>query len=191
MLTGWRKAGLRKRAASARADAFRRAPEAGGLLAKNFPDQAWPPLRSMVAGYRPVRDEIDPAPLMETFMLEQTRLCLPCMAEQGQKLVFRVWTPGDALLKRRFGVEEPEDAAPEARPALVLVPLLAFDERGGRLGYGAGFYDRTLHALRAQGPVTAVGLAYEAQKVKKTPMNRHDERLDWIVTEMRAYRGRV
>ncbi|TRO94434.1 5-formyltetrahydrofolate cyclo-ligase [Glycocaulis profundi] len=191
MLTRWRKTRLRKRAAAARAEAFRRAPEAGAMLAKNFPDQAWPPLRSMVAGYRAVRDEIDPAPLMETFMLEQARLCLPCTGGEGQPLVFRSWTPGDDLLKRSFGVEEPGAGAPEARPALVLVPLLAFDEQGRRIGYGEGYYDRTLEALRAHGPVTAVGLAYEAQKVSKVPTGRHDQRLDWIVTEKRAYRGRA
>lgn len=191
MLTGWRKRRLRKRAAAERAEAFRRDPEAGAKLAANFPDQAWPPLRSMVAGYSPVRDEIDPRPLMETFMLEQARLCLPCMEGDAKPLVFRGWKPGEDLFKRAFGVGEPDAAAPEARPSLVLVPLLAFDERGARLGYGAGWYDRTLTALRAQGPVVAVGLAYDAQRIKRVPTGKHDQTLDWVVTEKRAYRGRA
>jgi 5-formyltetrahydrofolate cyclo-ligase len=188
MLTGWRKGRARKAAAAARKAAFEADPKAGVRLAETFPDAIWPPLHSIVAGYFAIRDEIDPRPLMETFHCEQARLALPCVTGPDQPLVFRSFTPGDDLVRGAFGVSEPEPGAPEVKPALVLVPLLAFDDAGRRLGYGAGFYDRTIEALRALGPVTTVGLAYEAQRLKRVPTAGHDAPLDWIVTEAGAYR---
>lgn len=187
MLTRWRKQRARRRASAARAEAHRANPEAGRQLADQFPDQLWPPVHSVVAGYRPVRDEIDPTPLLETFYCEQARLALPCMTSSDQGLVFRTWSPGEPLIKAAFGVEEPEASNPEVRPALVLTPMLAFDSAGRRLGYGAGYYDRTLEALRAQGPVTVVGLAYEAQRLPSVPTDGHDQPLDWVVTEAGAF----
>ncbi len=188
MLTGWRKGRARKAAAAARKAAHGADPNAGARLAETFPDEIWPPLHSIVAGYFAIRDEIDPRPLMETFHCEQARLALPCVTGPDQPLVFRSFTPGDALVRGAFGVSEPEPGAPEVKPALVLVPLLAFDSAGRRLGYGAGFYDRTIEALRALGPVTTVGLAYEAQRLRRVPTAGHDAPLDWIVTETAAYR---
>ncbi|PWE18712.1 5-formyltetrahydrofolate cyclo-ligase [Marinicauda salina] len=188
MFLNWRKTRARATAAKARRIAYEMDPEAGHRLAANFPDEAWPAIHATVAGYRAIHDEIDPEPLMETFFCEQARLCLPCVAGPDQPLVFRAWSPGDPLVRGAFGVEEPAPEAPEARPRLVLLPLLGFDEAGRRIGYGAGFYDRTLEALRRQGPVTAVGIAYEAQKLDRVPAARHDAPVDWIVTEQRAYR---
>jgi 5-formyltetrahydrofolate cyclo-ligase len=188
MLIGWRKARARRIAAAARESAHAADPGAGVRLADAFPDEIWPPLHSIVAGYFAIRDEIDPRPLLETFHCEQARLCLPCVTGPGQPLVFRSWSPGDELVKGAFGVSEPRPSAPEVRPSLVLLPLLAFDRAGRRLGYGAGFYDRTIEALRGLGPVTTVGLAYEAQRLKRVPTAGHDVVLDWIVTEQRAYR---
>ena len=188
MLTGWRKARARQAAAAARKAAHGADPKAGARLADHFPDEIWPPLHSVVAGYFAIRDEIDPRPLMETFHCEQARLALPCVTGPDQPLVFRAWTPGDDLVRGAFGVSEPKPNAPEVRPVLVLVPLLAFDEAGRRLGYGAGFYDRTIEGLRALGPVTTVGLAYEAQKLKRVPTAGHDAGLDWILTEDGARR---
>ncbi len=190
MLLNWRKARLRAAALETRAAASEhgvRALDAGRALVDRFPDALWPKIGAMVAGYRPLRDEIDPSPLMETFLCEQARLCLPCVTGPERGLTFRAWSPGDPLKIASFGVEEPEESAPEARPVLLLVPLLAFDEKGRRLGYGGGYYDRTLEALRAQGPVTAVGLAYEAQRVPRVPADARDQRLDCVVTEAGAY----
>ena len=183
MLTRWRKAQARKRAACARARAHAAEPEAGQRLADHFPDGIWPPLHSVVAGYFAIRDEIDPRPLMETFHCDQVRLALPCVVGLDQPLIFRAWSPGDALERGAFGIHEPRPGAPEVRPSLVLVPLLAFDSCGRRLGYGAGFYDRTLAMLRAQGPVTSVGLAYQAQRLRRVPTSGHDLPLDWVITE--------
>ena len=188
MLIGWRKSRARKAAAAARKRAFEADPHAGARLAERFPDAAWPRLHAVVAGYFAIRDEIDPRPLMETFHCEQARLALPCVTGPDQPLVFRAWSPGDDLVRGAFGVSEPKPAAAEVRPSLVLAPLLAFDAAGRRLGYGAGFYDRTVEALRALGPVTTVGLAYEAQRLKRVPTAGHDAPLDWIVTEAGAYR---
>lgn len=191
MLLKWRKAKARERATLARKAAWQSDPQAGRRLAEHFPDSAWPSVGTVVAGYRPIRDEIDPTPLMETFFCEQAQLCLPCVAGPGQPLIFRAWQPGDDFVRGAFGVEEPTPDSPECKPLLILAPLLAFDEAGRRLGYGAGFYDRTIEALRKHNPVTVVGLAYEAQRLKSVPVDRHDIALDWIVTEKRAYRGAV
>ena len=188
MLTGWRKARARQAAASARKAAHSADPHAGARLAERFPDDIWPPLHTIVAGYFAIRDEIDPRPLMETFHCEQARLALPCVTGPDRPLVFRSWSPGDELVRGAFAVSEPRPSAPEVRPSLVLVPLLAFDAAGRRLGYGAGFYDRTIDALAALGPVTTVGLAYEAQRLRRVPTAGHDAPLDWIVTEAGAYR---
>jgi 5-formyltetrahydrofolate cyclo-ligase len=181
MLIGWRKARARKAA-------FEADPNAGQRLIETFPDDVWPPLHSVVAGYFAIRDEIDPRPLLETFHCEQARLALPCVTGPDQALVFRSYAPGDDLVRGAFGVREPSPGAAELRPSLILLPLLAFDSAGRRLGYGAGFYDRTLAALRAHAPVTTVGLAYEAQRLKRVPTADHDAGLDWIVTEAGAYR---
>lgn len=186
MLTGWRKARARKAAARARAAAHRADPDAGARLVERFPDEIWPTLHSVVAGYSAIRDEIDPRSLLETFHCEQVRLALPCVTGADEPLVFRGFTPGDDLQRGAFGVNEPAATSPQLIPGLVLIPLLAFDESGRRLGYGAGYFDRTLAQLRAQGPILAVGLAFEAQRLRRVPTDAHDAGLDWIVTEARA-----
>jgi len=96
-------------------------------------------------------------------------------------LIFRAWTFGAALIAGERGISQPAAGA-ILRPALLLVPLLAFDAHGRRLGYGGGHYDRTLEALRRDGTVTAIGLAFDAQEVAQIPAGPHDQRLDWILT---------
>ncbi|MFP4519986.1 MAG: 5-formyltetrahydrofolate cyclo-ligase [Oceanicaulis sp.] len=190
MLTAWRKKRARRQAARARAAAHAADPRAGERLADLFPDEIWPPLNAVVAGYRAIRDELDPAPLLETFYCEQVRIGLPCVSGPGRPLVFRSWSPGEPFVTGAFGVEEPDPGQPEVRPSLVLVPLLAFDLAGRRLGYGAGFYDRTLERLRQGGPVTAVGIAFEAQRMNRVPTDSHDHPLDWVLTERQAHKIR-
>lgn len=136
----------------------------------------------MVSGYLPIRDELDPLAAMTGFAARGAGLCLPVVIGKGAPLAFRRWTPGAPTTAGAFGVEVPLDDLP-ATPDLVIAPLLAFDRAGWRLGYGGGFYDRTLAALRAAGPVLAVGLAYAAQEVAATPHDATDARLDMIVTE--------
>ena len=188
MLTGWRKSRARKKAKAARAAAHASLPDAGRRLVDHFPDEIWPAVNAVVAGYRPIHDEIDPTPLLETFHCEQARIALPCVTAADQALVFRSWAPGETLTLGAFNVEEPGASAPELRPQLILAPMLAFDGRGRRLGYGAGYYDRTIRELRKAGSVTVVGLAYGAQKLSETPTDRHDMPVDWVVTEAGAIR---
>ena len=136
-----------------------------------------------VSAYWPKGDELDPRPVMVVLSGRGHRIGLPVVAGPARPLVFREWANGDRLVPAGFGLEEPAAERPEVVPAFLLVPLLAFDRRGYRLGYGGGFYDRTLAALQARGPVTAVGLAYSGQELAEVPRGPNDCPLDWVVTE--------
>lgn len=144
------------------------------------------PPGATVAGYWPVRDEMDVRALLRALCEEGHPVALPVVAGPGRPLRFRRWCPGDMLAMGPFGLSEPPAEAPELTPRVLLVPLLAFDRRGYRLGYGRGYYDRTLGSLRAAGPVVAVGIAFAAQEVAELPSDHFDQRLDWIVTERGA-----
>ena len=137
-------------------------------------------LPGVVAAYYPVRSEFDCMPLLRRVAAEGWTLALPVIAGPAP-LLFREWTFGAPLEPGPFGVREPVEG-PLAAPDVVLVPLLAFDARGYRLGYGGGHYDRTLAALRGAGGVTAIGLAFDAQEVAEVPVCPYDEPLDWILT---------
>lgn len=130
-----------------------------------------------------VRGEIDTGPLMARLAALGVTLALPVIVQKDAPLVFRAWTPGEPLEKKRFGLMEPPASAPEIAPELLFVPLAAFDDRGYRLGYGGGFYDRTLERLRSRGRAIAVGLAFAEQRVERTPIDPYDQRLDGILTE--------
>ncbi|MEM9974157.1 MAG: 5-formyltetrahydrofolate cyclo-ligase [Pseudomonadota bacterium] len=132
-----------------------------------------------LAGYLPIRTEIDPLPVMAAWGGE---VCVPVVTGQGQPLAFRRWAPEVRLTPSAFGVMIPEADVP-AVPDVLIVPLLAFDEAGYRLGYGGGYYDRTLAALRQAQPVFAVGFAYGAQEAAALPREPTDAALDAIVTE--------
>jgi 5-formyltetrahydrofolate cyclo-ligase len=136
----------------------------------------------VVSGFAAIRDEINPAPLMTWLQAEGFRLALPVMQGKGKPLLMRAWTPGDVLNPVAWGIAEPLDDKPAVEPDIVLVPLLAFDARGYRLGYGGGFYDRTLARLRKLKPIVAVGIAYDEQRVDAVPAESYDERLDWVLT---------
>ncbi|MDJ1007802.1 MAG: 5-formyltetrahydrofolate cyclo-ligase [Paracoccaceae bacterium] len=138
-----------------------------------------------VAFYWPMRTEIDPRPAMER-AAGRGPVCLPVTHGFGP-LTFRLWAPGTLLTRDDFGTEFPA-GGPDVRPATLVVPLLAFDRRGHRLGYGAGHYDRTLDALRRDGPVTAIGFAYAAQEEPPLPAEATDQPLDLIVTETETIR---
>ena len=138
----------------------------------------------VVSGYWPMRHEFDVRPLLEAFH-ERGHICaLPLVLGRGQPLEFRVWSPGAPLVAAAFGTWVPPETAPVVTPTLLLVPMLAFDERGYRLGYGSGFYDRTLDGLRAAGLAPlVVGCAFHGQRIDAVPVNATDQRLDWVVTE--------
>jgi 5-formyltetrahydrofolate cyclo-ligase len=133
-----------------------------------------------VSGFWPMRSEIDPRPLMHALAKGRRELALPCVSQNG--LVFRAYSAGDMLLRQRFGVMEPAETAPSVNPALMLVPLLAFDHRGYRLGYGKGYYDGAIARARKNGPLLAVGVAFACQHIGPLPTDDWDERLDAVLT---------
>ena len=133
----------------------------------------------VLAGYMPMRSEIDPLPAMAAW---DGPVCVPVVIARGQPLRFRAWTPGTRMVEGAFGALIPE-SGDWLVPQVLIVPLVAFDARGFRLGYGGGFYDRTLEGLRAAGPVPAIGFAFAAQRVDAVPTEPTDQPLDLIVTE--------
>ena len=134
-----------------------------------------------VSGYWPIRTEIDPRPTLQALLPNRT-LCLPVVQGPGQALAFRRWTEDTQMIEGAFGaaIPEPDD---EITPDILIVPMAAFDPSGYRLGYGGGFYDRTLENLRKTRKITAIGFAYDIQKVDRVPREATDQALDLIVTE--------
>ncbi len=132
-----------------------------------------------LAGYMPMRTEMDPLPAMAR---HQGAVGVPVILAAATPLRFREWGAGVVMVPGEFGALIPAEGA-WVEPQVVIVPLLAFDARGYRLGYGGGFYDRTLQGLRRRGPVLAVGFAFAAQEVDEVPIDGFDQRLDAVVTE--------
>ena len=149
--------------------------QAAELLADYLAGQAG----RVLSGYMPMRTEIDPLPAMAA---HRGTVGVPVIIGKGQALRFREWTPGARMVEGAFKALIPEEGL-WVDPQVLIVPLLAFDARGYRLGYGGGFYDRTLEGLRAKGPVLAVGFAFAAQEVAEVPIDATDQRLDAVVTE--------
>ena len=158
---------------------------ADGLLATMRRDR---PIETpaVVSGFWPIKDEIDIRPLMIELFNQGCQLALPVVQGKGQPLLFRAWRPGDPLEAGVFGTLQPSAKRETLEPDALIVPLLACDEEGWRLGYGGGFYDRTLTGLRAQRAVTAVGVGFDAQLVPEVPHGPSDQRLDWLLTDRRA-----
>jgi 5-formyltetrahydrofolate cyclo-ligase len=138
---------------------------------------------AVVSGFSPLASEIDPRPLMQKLARQRAQLALPVVAGRGLPLVFRAWSPGDALVAGGWGIQVPKDDALVVEPDVLIVPLLAFDRRGHRLGYGAGYYDLSLTALRAKKGIVAVGIGFATQEVAEIPISPRDARLDLMLTE--------
>jgi 5-formyltetrahydrofolate cyclo-ligase len=137
----------------------------------------------IVSGFMPLKSEISPLPLMRKLAEEGARLALPAIADRGKALIMRAWEFGAPLDRGQWGIREPTPAAAEVEPDILLVPLLAFDRAGHRIGYGAGYYDLTITQLRARKAVVAVGLAFAIQEVAAVPATSRDARLDLVLTE--------
>jgi 5-formyltetrahydrofolate cyclo-ligase len=182
MISSLDKPALRIQARHRRAEAFAARPDAGLKLAAFAETLAVPP-GGVAAGYWPMAEEIDPRPLMEALVARGCLLCLPVVEAKAAPLGFRAWRPGDALEAGPHGTVHPLSDASSLMPHMLLVPLLAFDGRLHRLGYGGGYYDRTLESLRAAGPIRAVGLAFAAQRLDSLPAEADDQRLDAVLTE--------
>lgn len=145
------------------------------------------PPQAAVASFRAMGSELDPEPAEDLLRRRGHHIVLPVTPPIGQPLTFRLWAPGEPLITHRFGMREPGPSAPEMRPGVLLVPLLAFDRRGYRLGYGGGYYDRTLARLRSGGSGTthipkAIGIAFSEQEVDAVPHEAYDQRLDAVAT---------
>jgi 5-formyltetrahydrofolate cyclo-ligase len=141
----------------------------------------------VISGYSPIRNEIDPAPLMQKLAAQGALLALPTVTARGKSLSFRAWMPGERLMLGMLGIPEPSPAAAEVVPDIMLVPLAAFDATGHRIGYGAGHYDYTFAHLRKQKAITAIGLAFAAQEIEAIPALSHDVPLDYVLTEKRVF----
>ena len=137
----------------------------------------------ILAAYAPIRSELDPAPLVAAARSAGITVALPCVVAMDAPLVFREWHEGDELKPGAFNVPEPPAGRPVCYPNALLVPCLAFDRVGYRLGYGKGFYDRTLADLRSRHPIRAAGVAFTRQELAGVPRHSLDEPLDWVITE--------
>jgi 5-formyltetrahydrofolate cyclo-ligase len=177
------KAELRRQALARRdaVPAAERAQAAEAVAARGLPVELKPGI--VVSGFMPMKSEINPLPLLRKLAAAGARLALPVVAGRGQPLVMRAWAFGEPLLEGVRGIRQPSPQAPEATPDIFVVPLLAFDRAGHRIGYGAGYYDMTLAAARARRAISAVGIAYAAQEIAAVPTGPRDEPLDLVLTE--------
>jgi 5-formyltetrahydrofolate cyclo-ligase len=146
---------------------------------------AWPAPGSVISGYWPIQSEINPFPLLQVFEERGYDLALPVLnpTADGYEMRFRQFRLGDPLVPGPFGIREPGEVAPQVEPDVLLLPMLGFDATGVRLGYGGGYFDRVLAALRTKKTVTAYGIAFSAQQLAEVPCEGHDQRLDGIFTE--------
>jgi 5-formyltetrahydrofolate cyclo-ligase len=140
----------------------------------------------IVSGFWPIQEEIDVRPLMHALSDRGCRLALPVVQGRGKRLLFRAWRPGEPLETGVFGTLQPLASSETVEPDTLLVPMLACDGEGWRVGYGGGFYDRTLADLRSRRSVTAIGVGFDLQLVAEVPHGADDQRLDWLLTERRA-----
>ena len=137
-----------------------------------------------VSGYLSIGNEIETLPSLNALAVAGYQTCLPVVLEMGGPLGFRAWTDGDLLERGPLKTRHPIPDAPDIIPDILLVPLLAYDLRGYRLGWGGGFYDRTLGAYQTEGrPVIAIGIGYDNQKIDQVPFDAFDMVMDWVVTE--------
>ncbi len=141
------------------------------------------PHGAIVAGYSPISSEFDPFPLMDVLAAKGAVLALPVVIARDHALIFRAWEPNERLVRGQYGIFQPSSDAPEVDPDIVLVPLAAFDRAGHRIGYGRGYYDRTLQNLRALKKITVIGVAFAVREIDTVPAFSHDEQLDCVLTE--------
>jgi 5-formyltetrahydrofolate cyclo-ligase len=183
------KRGLRVQAAEARRLAHDRDRDghAGIAVRDHFMAAVKLPPGSIVGGYWPMGTELDVRPLMIA-LHERGHVCALPVAQRRQPLTFHIWQPHDKLVAGVFGILMPDHHTPTVVPDVLLVPLLAFDAAGMRIGYGGGYIDRTIPEIRRRKDLLTVGIAYAAQQVAKVPADPFDQRLDWVVTEAGARR---
>lgn len=143
---------------------------------------------NVICAFHSFGTEISTFELFDRLVAEGWTTALPVVVAKNAPLLFRQWAPGGALVVGRWDIQVPPETAPEVQPDVLLVPMLAFDRKGYRMGYGGGFYDRTLAKLRALKKVTAIGVAYAGQEIDMVPRDEHDQPLDWIMTEQETFK---
>lgn len=183
------KQALREMARVRRQELARSLPDFAQRIAKyanDLPDS----VNAQVSGYRALADEADPSELLSLLKARGCEICYPRVHMKGHPLWFHVPLPQELWRPGAFGIPEPRPNWPRAFPSLLLVPLLAFDAAGYRLGYGGGYYDRTLAQFRAERSITAIGIAFAGQEVPSVPHDSSDEQLDMLVTEAGVRRFR-
>jgi 5-formyltetrahydrofolate cyclo-ligase len=151
------------------------------IAARPFPIPLAPGM--IVSGFMPLKSEINPLPLLKKLADAGAKLALPAIAGRGKPLTMRAYAFGDEFARGQWGIREPKPEQPEVFPDVLIVPLACFDRAGHRIGYGAGYYDMTIHRLRTMKTVVAVGIAFEAQEIARVPATDRDERLDLVLTE--------
>ena len=186
MTTAGQKVSLRWEALARRVQLRASLADADERMAANFIEAIPLPKDSIVSVYAAIGDEADPKPLIDALRARGHAVLLPRVQGKGRPLAFHLYQAGGQLNRAPFGLSEPPADWPEAIPNILIVPLLAFDRVGHRLGYGAGFYDRTLEGLRAAHKVLAVGYGFAGQEIDHVPHHDGDQRLDWVVTETAA-----
>jgi len=182
------KASLRRDATERRRAAVQGNPDAGAAVRDNFLGAIKTAVGIPISAYWPLEEEFDPRPLFTALHRRGHPVGLPVILGKGQPLLFRRWEPATELVRGSFRVMTPPPTAPEIIPRLLLVPLLAFDHAGYRLGYGGGFYDCTIAKLRNAGEALAVGVTFADLEVPAVPRDETDQPLDWIVTERETIR---
>ncbi|MSO54252.1 MAG: 5-formyltetrahydrofolate cyclo-ligase [Rhodospirillales bacterium] len=187
-----RTAALARRAAIHAAQGLAAAERLRDHFLAALPDMGVTPVTAgrptVVSAFWSMGDEIDVKPLLAALHARGYVLGLPVVVKRGQPLTFRQWHPTTQLEAVAFGLLQPAADQPDVVPDVVITPLLAFDGRGHRLGYGAGYYDRTLAGLRDRGHVTAVGVGFADQRIDEVPITERDQLLDWMVTDQAAWR---
>ena len=180
-----KKKGLQRiQAKQQRAKAFALNPRAGEQVCQQLLDSKKLKTNQIVAVYWPLGDELDPMPLLNKLHELGHQTLLPVMLGAGKPLLFRKWESNDSLKIAQFGTYEPCEDKPVLKPDVILAPLLAFDRHGYRLGYGGGFYDRTIENLRQTKSVSVFGVAYAAQEMNKVVRGPFDQPLDAVLTEL-------
>jgi 5-formyltetrahydrofolate cyclo-ligase len=143
---------------------------------------------NVVSAFHPYQSEIDTRLLLGKLAGEGWTTSLPIVLGKGLPLEFRRWLPGEPLMKGVWGIERPLETSPVVEPDVLIIPLLAFDRKGYRLGYGGGFYDRTLEKLRVLKKIVAIGVGYSGQEVEAVPHGAHDQPLDYMMTEKEIFK---
>ena len=184
------KQNLRKTNAQIRKNAQIKHPNAPQICAEKADDVAALFAPKIIAAYWPIRTELDPIPLLKSLMAKGMVACLPVTPQEGQPLSFHQWDGQAELEEGPYGTKQPSPSLPQIDPDLILAPLLAFDADCWRLGYGGGFYDRTLAALEAKGhKAHVIGIAYDEQQVEQVPKGLYDRALSAILTPSRFIKG--